>query len=61
MNIFIIFVMSTFIRFYRFDISIILKIFCILIFLIIAFRKSFKIVTLIPFLGLFGHVHKFET
>jgi hypothetical protein len=50
--------MSTFIRFYRFEISIIFYIF---IFLIIAFRKSFRNVTLVPFLRFFGHVHKFET
>ncbi len=30
-------------------------------FLVIAFRKQFKNITLIPFLELFGHEHKFET
>ncbi len=29
-------------------------------FLIIAFKNSFKNVTLVPFLELFGHGHKFE-
>jgi len=33
--------------------SILLRISCLLIFLFIAFRKSFKIVTLVPFLELF--------
>ncbi len=30
-------------------------------FLIFAFRKSFKNVMLVPFLELFGQKHKFET
>jgi hypothetical protein len=37
-----------------FEISVISRILCILIFLIIAFKKSFKDITLVPFLELFG-------
>jgi len=44
-----------------FEISIISRILCILMFLIIAFRKSLKNITPIFFLELFGHKHKFET
>jgi hypothetical protein len=43
-----------------FEISIILIIFSILIFLIIAFRKKIKIVIMVPFFELFGKKHKFE-
>ncbi len=44
-----------------FEISIISKIFFILMFLIIAFIKKFKNVTLVPFLEIFNHEHKFKT
>jgi hypothetical protein len=44
-----------------FEISIISKILCIFMFLIIAFGKSFKNVTLVLFLELFGQEHKFGT
>jgi hypothetical protein len=44
-----------------FEISIILRILCILMFLIIAFRKSFKNKILIFFFQLFGQEHEFET
>jgi hypothetical protein len=53
--------MNTFIEFHRFENPIILKIFCILIFIIIAFRKSFKNITLVFFLELSNHEYKFET
>jgi hypothetical protein len=53
--------MNIFIRFHRFlDFSNI-KILCILMFLIIAFIKSFRIEMLVVFLDIFGHEHKFET
>jgi hypothetical protein len=44
-----------------FEISIILRILCILMFLIIAFRKSFKNKILIFFFQLFGQEQEFET
>jgi hypothetical protein len=44
-----------------FEISIISKILCILMFLIIAFKKNVKNVKLILFLELFDEEHKFET
>ncbi len=42
-------------------ISIISWIFCILMFLIISFRKMFMNIVLVPFFELYGHEHKFET
>jgi hypothetical protein len=44
-----------------FEISIISKILCILMFLIITFRKKIRIVTFVFFLELFGQEHKFGT
>jgi hypothetical protein len=50
-----------FLGFIYFEISIISRILCILMFLIIAFRKSFMNVALVFFLELFGQEHKFGT
>ncbi len=61
MNIFINFFWDTFIKFHKFEISIVSRILCILMFLIITFRKKFRNVTLFFFLELFGHEHKFGT
>jgi hypothetical protein len=44
-----------------FEISIISRIFCILMFLIIAFKKSFRNVTLVLFFEFFDQKHKFGT
>jgi hypothetical protein len=43
------------------EIPIILRILCILMFLIITFKKRFRNVTFVFFFQLFGHVHKFAT
>jgi hypothetical protein len=61
MNMFIIFLKINLLGSMDFDISIISKILFTLMFLIIAFRKSFKNVTPIVFFKLFGQEHKFET
>jgi hypothetical protein len=56
------FLMSNLLGSINFEFSIIsIIIWCVLMFLIIAFRKSFMNVTLIHFLELFGHEYKFET
>jgi hypothetical protein len=44
-----------------FEILVISRILCILMFLIIAFIKSFKNEMLVVFLDIFGHENKFET
>jgi hypothetical protein len=54
--------MNTFINFHKIlKFSIISRILCILTFLIIAFRKRFKILMLDISLEHFGQEHKFET
>jgi len=44
-----------------FEIPIISRIMCILIFLIIAFKKKITNITLVPIFEFFGQKHKFET
>jgi hypothetical protein len=53
--------MSTFIGSIDFEILVISRILYILMFLIIAFIKSFKNEMLVVFLDIFGHENKFET
>jgi hypothetical protein len=55
------YLMNTFIRFHRFWDFNNIKMLCVLMFLIIAFRKSCKNTMLISFLEFFCYEHKFET